>query len=535
MKTTYLIIVALHTICEDPWNILHVMATEDDAEDLCVERYAPIIRRSPHLAKLLDGTKHQVCRDAIRLNGCVLTFKGAYSPSGLASRPVAKLFLDEVDKWPEWSGKEADPIKLARERTRTFWNRKIISASTPTTSTRYIWQQLQQSTNETYWVPCPRCGAFQRFVMGGRGQGPGIKWPEDVAPDIIQRDQLATYECGECTKRLTDEDKRVMLPEGKWVPAACRLVDGEIAGERPPRRHVGYHLWAAYSPWLTFSDIAAEFLRSKDHQSALMNFRNSWQAEPWEQTVNVLEPDVVTQCIDEYHEPPAQVFAMTAGVDVQRTGSHVYQYYSMRAWGKEGKSWIVRAGMSEDWARLYSVLFQSAYRDQTGQPLALNIVLIDSGFETDEVYQVCEMWGCWASKGDARSRRPYTISQTETSRGSGHFLRRVNFGTDYYKGHLHRIIRGGAWRLNRDIPKEYIDHMLAEQLTSEVEKKTGRTRYRWKLVADGRPNHYFDAEILNLVGADMLELRHRVERVREAETPTDYKPQTVIKERIFSS
>lgn len=534
MKTTFLIIVALHTVAEDPWNILHVMATEDDAEECCVERYTPIIRRSPELAKLLDGSKHQICRDAIRLNGCILTFRGAYSPSGLASRPVAKLFLDEVDKWPEWSGKEADPIRLARERTRTFWNRKIISASTPTTAERYIWQQLQQSTNETYWVPCARCGAFQTFVMGGRGQGAGIKWPEDVHPDVIQRDHLATYECGYCQKRLKDEDKPGMLSDGKWVPAQCKVVDGEVHGEQPPRRHVGYHLWAAYSPWLTFSDIAAEFLRSKDHQSALMNFRNSWQAEPWQVTVNELERDIISECIDDYQEPPVTALALTAGVDVQRVGSRVYQYYVLRAWGKEGKSWVVKAGLSEDWAQLYTVLFQSAYRDATGEPMGLDIVLIDSGFETDQVYQLCEMWGCWASKGDARTRRPYTVSQTETSKGSGHWLRRVNFGTDYYKGHLHRLIRSGIWRLNRDIPKEYIDHMLAEQLTSEVEKRTGKVRYRWKLVADGRPNHYFDAEILALVGADMLELRHRVERIREKSQPQSFQPQLTIKERIFS-
>jgi len=541
MKTTYLIIVALHTIAEDPWNILHVMSTEDDAEELCIERYAPIIHASPQLAGLLDGTKHQLTREAIRLNGCVLTFRGAHSPSGLASRPVAKLFLDEVDKWPEWSGKEADPIRLARERTRTFWNRKIISASTPTTANRYIWTQLAQSTDERYWVPCPHCGAFQKLIMGGRGDGAGIKWPDDATPEEIQKEQLASYRCENCAEAIGDRHKPEMLLRGKWVSESCRVTrSGEMIGRPPLPRHVGYHIWAAYSPWLTFSEIAGEFLRSKRHQSSLMNFRNSWQAEPWEITVNELRSDVVRRTVEEYAsgEIDAKAFALTCGVDVQRTGSAVYQYYSIRAWGPEGESWCVRVGRTEGWAQLYQVLVQSAYRDRDGRPIGFDAILIDSGFETDEVYQICEMYGFWAAKGDSRGSRPYTLSETETSKGSGHYLRRVNVNVDVYKGQLHRLIRSGSWHLPRDLPGEYFEHLVAEQVVSQVQKATGRTRYVWKVIADGRPNHYLDCEVLNLTAADMLELRYRAGRPRAEPTQEEmrqqWEPVATIKERVFS-
>lgn len=540
MKTTFLIIVALHTIAEDPWNILHVMATEDDSEELCIERYNPIIKASPALRRFLDGTKHQLTREAIRLNGCVLTFRGAHSPAGLASRPVAKLFLDEVDKWPEWTGKEADPIRLARERTRTFWNRKIISASTPTTADRYIWRQLAQSTNERYWVPCPHCGAYQTLVMGGRGEGPGIKWP-DAAPEEIQKHKLAYYRCGNCEGEIVDRHKPDMLLRGKWVPQSVRMTrEGETRGRPPLRRHSGYHIWAAYSPWLTFSEIAAEFLRSKDNQSALMNFRNSWQAEPWEITVHELRSDVVRDCVAGYFQGEVEhkAFALTAGVDVQRTGSQVYQYYSIRAWGPEGESWLIRAGQTEDWAQLYQALVESVYRDKEGQPIAFDAILIDSGFETDQVYQFCELYGFWASKGDSRGARPYTLTETETSKGSGRYLRRVNVNSDVYKGQLHRLIRSGTWHLPGDLPEEYFEHIVAEQVISQVERKTGRTRYAWRVVTEGRPNHYLDCEVLNLVAADMLELRYRAARPRaeptKEEVDQQWKPVNVIKERVFS-
>ena len=39
-----------------------------------------------------------------------------------------------------------------------------------------------------------------------------------------------------------------------------------------------------YSPFTRFSDVAREFMRSKDDPELLHNFVNSWLAEPWEDT-----------------------------------------------------------------------------------------------------------------------------------------------------------------------------------------------------------------------------------------------------------
>ncbi len=57
----------------------------------------------------------------------------ATSPQRLASRPVRYVILDEVNKFVDWSGKDADPISLAKARTRTWKRRKkIVILSTPT-------------------------------------------------------------------------------------------------------------------------------------------------------------------------------------------------------------------------------------------------------------------------------------------------------------------------------------------------------------------------------------------------------------------
>lgn len=46
---------------------------------------------------------------------------GAQSPAKLASWPVKRVIMDEIDKYPMWSGKEASPLKLKEERNQNLY------------------------------------------------------------------------------------------------------------------------------------------------------------------------------------------------------------------------------------------------------------------------------------------------------------------------------------------------------------------------------------------------------------------------------
>jgi phage terminase large subunit GpA-like protein len=97
-----------------------------------------------------------------------LTIVGANAPSGLASRPIRILLCDEVDRYPFSAGAEGDPVNLAKKRTVTFWNRKIVLVSTPTIRGQSrIETAYAESDQRQYWVPCPGCGA------SGAGLGAG--------------------------------------------------------------------------------------------------------------------------------------------------------------------------------------------------------------------------------------------------------------------------------------------------------------------------------------------------------------------------
>ena len=61
----------------------------------------------------------------------------------MASWSVPIILLDEIDKYPLWSGKEANPIKLAEERTKNWPIAKIVKVSTPTIKTGAIYKAYE--------------------------------------------------------------------------------------------------------------------------------------------------------------------------------------------------------------------------------------------------------------------------------------------------------------------------------------------------------------------------------------------------------
>jgi phage terminase large subunit GpA-like protein len=200
----------------------------------------------------------------LQFDGMYLNLVGSNSPSKLASKAIRFLFLDEVDKYPGASKKEADPISLARERTKTFRNRKIFMTSTPTLKTGHIWKALEEADQvRHYFVPCPHCGKYIELKWAQ------VKFPDEEGMTYADRAEFAVYVCQECGGIINDHDKVQMLRFGQW-----RTVSETT---KFPRK-VAFWLNTLYSPFVRFSEVAKEFLTSKDDPEAFQNFTNSWLA-----------------------------------------------------------------------------------------------------------------------------------------------------------------------------------------------------------------------------------------------------------------
>lgn len=157
-------IVGYH-IYYDPSPMLFMQPTLEMAEAYSKDRIAAMIRDTPTLAKKVNDPKAKDGNNTIlqkKFPGGHLTLVGANSPASLASRPVRIILADEVDRFPVSAGTEGDPLNLAQKRTKTFWNYKWISVSTPTIKgASRIESEYEESTMEQWCVSCPSCGVFQ--------------------------------------------------------------------------------------------------------------------------------------------------------------------------------------------------------------------------------------------------------------------------------------------------------------------------------------------------------------------------------------
>ncbi|MBI5147752.1 MAG: phage terminase large subunit family protein, partial [Parcubacteria group bacterium] len=481
---------------------------------------------SPVLRSHMTENEDDITRLEIKLDRMVIYFAGANSPAALAQKPIRFLFLDETDKYPRFSGREADPIKLASERTRTFWNRKIVKCSTPTTRGGYIFREYERTDKCRYFMPCPHCGHYQAFVFAQ------LRWPEEERdPEIIKDKKLAWYECAGCKGKIKDVDKHKMTLEGLWTPERCRIdSNGKIKGEIPQTAKRGFWINALYSPWISFSEIAAEFLRSRESIELLMNFVNSWLAEIWEEKTEETKEDKILEKQGDYPEGlvPHGAVVLTAGVDVQKD----HFYIVIRGWGVGEESWLIRAARVEAWDDVIAVLFKTEYKRASGDPFKARLSCIDSGFRTDEVYELCRRWRdvARAIKGENHlSGVPYRPTRIDRNPKTGAAieggLSLWRLDTSLYKDKITRMVNSSPgdpsqWHVFKNISEEYVRQFCAEHKILVRDKKSGKTWEEWKKKSAGAPNHYWDAEVYAAAAADML----RVSSLREEGQSIPYIP-----------
>ncbi len=313
-----------------------------------------------------------------------------------------------------------------------------------------------------------------------------------------------------------------MLRGGQWLES--KWVDGEWqvgGGPKGRVRKVGYHLNSIYSPWLTFGDVAAEFLNSKDFPEKLRNFINSWLGEPWRDKASSLKSDVVLekQADNERGQVPEDALMLTAGVDVQLD----HFWWEIRAWGEKITSWLVDYGRCETWTELEEVLVNRRYRNALDQEFIVSLALIDSGFRTDEVYEFCSYFPDVAKPSKGASTRltaPFTISKIDKSGYQG--LNLYNIDTHYFKDFIAGRLQKepgepGAWMVFRDCPREYAEQITSEQKVVSQNRKTGRVTEEWVPVSSQAQNHLLDCAVGSAAAAEIMGVRY-------LQKPTETRP-----------
>lgn len=504
-------------IDQDPCSILVVQPTVEDAKGYSKEEVAPMLRDCPRLAKIIfEESEEKGPRDSAntilhkRYPGGVLSLVGANAGSGFRRISRRVVMFDEVDGYPPSAGSDGDPVKLGEKRTEYYWNRKIIAGSTPLLKdASRISELFEEGDQRRYFVPCPHCDHMDFLVFTERPGGGHFMLFEEDKPEE------ACFICSNCGGVIEHKDKRDMVARGEWRAA------------KPFAGHASFHVWTAYSfsPNATWAQIASEYVAAKKTQEQLKTFVNTVLGETWQESGDAPDWERLYQRRETYPigTLPAGVKFLTAGVDVQKDR----WVYEVVGWGFNKESWSIDAGVipgdtsrESDWAIL-SELLNRAYEGPKGQALSIRMLAIDSGYNTQQVYnwgrrhdrnRVIAVKGVATARvlagtptpvdidwGGTRIRRGYKVWPVGSSIGKAElygFLRLqppVIAGEAFPPGYCHFPEHG----------PDFFKQLTGEHLVTVKNKRTGHTVHEWQVIP-GRENHFLDARVYARVAAGVV-------------------------------
>ena len=458
-------IIAYH-IHQDPCGIMVVQPTIEDAAGYSKEEIAPMIRDTKVLTNLVSDAKTRDSNNTIlqkQFPGGVLSLVGANSARGFRRVSRRIVLFDETDGYPASAGTEGDQIKLGIARTQYFWNRKIVAGSTPTIKDfSRIERLFDQSDQRRYYVPCPHCNHMQYL------RWPNMRWENDDP-------STASYACEECGALIPHSKKRWMVERGEW--RATQPGNG---------RHVGFHIWAAYSysPNAEWSNLVEEFLLSKNDPEQLKTWINTTLGECWEDEYasKVGADGLMERAATENYkrgEPPNLALMLSLGCDVQD------DRLSMSIWGigRNEEMFLVdrkviygSPARADVWKQLDEVLMDK-YTNDEGFEMKIESAAIDTGGHfTQEVYQYVRErshLGLIGIKGVGQKGKPPLGKPTKVDINfSGRALKRgvqlFPVGVDTIKTTLHNKLKDaelgqGYIHFYPTITPDYFQELTAER------------------------------------------------------------------------
>jgi phage terminase large subunit GpA-like protein len=539
-KSELLLNVLGYIVDHAPGPTLFVQPTVDTAKRFSKQRVEPLFTMTPRLAGKVAEVKTRDSRGSMLMKefmGGVLVLTGANSAVGLRSMPARYLLLDEIDGYPSDVDDEGDPVGLAEARQRTFARRKTGKSSSPTLAGLSPIEAAYIATDQRrYFVPCPHCRAFQ--VLDFRR----LVWTKfDLPPD------QAVYLCLHCEGRIEERHKTAMLAAGEWrptwespLPTAYLDAAGEPPTEPPSAKVRGYHLSGLYSPvgWLSWGKLASDFVKAHKNPNKLKLVINTGLALTWRVKGESPEWQPLYDRRETYEmgTVPAGGLFLTAGVDVQKDRLVL----EVVAWGRDRESWSIDCGVlpgntsdltdSGPWVQLDALLART-FRHELGGELAVRMLAVDSGYNTQEVYT-------WSRK--------YPMNRVIAVKGQDHggaligapspveITLRGKRPVRGYKvwpvvGAIAKSELYGFLRLDRPLDGEpfppgwchfpqhdddYFKQLTAEQLVSKKNKR-GFTVMAYSVIP-GRENHVLDARVYARAAAQLVGLDRFAESDWEA-------------------
>jgi phage terminase large subunit GpA-like protein len=384
-------------IDHSPCAILEVWPTEKKLNAWSLTRLDPMLQETPALAKKFPRTGRREAGNSLDKKlfpGGWLMAITAKSTSDLKSSSARVAIAEEVDEWEGDVGDQGDPLALLRVRLRTFWNAKLYMPSTPTIEGHSrVWRELEDSTWQEFWVPCPHCDHYQtlRWRDGDEDAEQAtvyrLLWDRDEEGRVIRG--TTKYLCESCACLIDERHKQTMLERGEW------------RARFPGRPTVGFHINTLYSPLCRWDTIAEEFAKAAKSPEEMKTFVNTFLGLPYREKGESISAHFLSTRAEDYQTRgtgddaveliPVGVGLLTAGVDVQGDRIELFVW----GWGAGEERWLIGwevidgdPGTDAPWIELERrrVLPRP---HEGGASLSIAAMCVDAGFQTDRVHRYC--------------------------------------------------------------------------------------------------------------------------------------------------
>lgn len=523
-KTTFLQCAIGYIIDHDPGPTMFLRPTNSEAQDFSRDRMIPFILDCPSLARHVVGRYEDDLKPTeYRFDRMTLRYAWSQSEVSVRGHPIRYLIKDESSAYAPGAS------ALADERTKTYWNRKIIETSTPSQDTDTIWRFMglkrksglkpedifltssyePETATSVYFyeIPCPHCGKFIRLEANQ------LRWPKDMALRDIEAH--GWYECQNCRKKITDADKLGAMHNARWHSA------------NPGGRWIGLHLNSLYAPWAScrFGAVAYEMMKARwsgDYE-VLKSFVNNWLALPY--SLEDLGADVITLTSIERskatrylkNEVPSAVRALSFGADVQADKI----YWVVLGWNTHREEngtlrlecWVISWGETMNFDSLHSEVVAKEWMHQTGVKMKCICGAIDGRYRGSEVkafnqaYPVASVvFGEQAIKSaTSTSALPFHASPIDRdSRGKALVNSRIGYriNTTYWKQWLYSRMNKIGDNVVHHLPSDnnadaklFIRHLSSEVEVQERSRGSTAIRRVWRVRKGYEANHWLDAVV----------------------------------------
>lgn len=395
-------------------NQIAYLPTDGAASSFMKEHVNPMIRDVRPVREIASwhATKnhpHNTTTDKTFDNRRKLWVLGGAAGKNYREKSADTVFLDELDAFEEDVEEEGRPDLLAQKRNEGSNFGKLIAGSTPKLKHRsLIYKRVTQSDCcfMRAHIPCPDCGHMQPLRF------------ENLI--VLDRDDLEStrYACEECGSLWTQEQAYEQQADIIW--RSDQAEDAETSNEQqrarvqtrdgmeftdldgnpvPTPRHVGVHIWSAYSPMVRWAKIMRDFFERKANPTALQTWWNQTLGRVWSKSGDVppwkpLYERARTGGL-ERNQPAPWALLLTCGIDVQRDRLEL----EIVGWGEGKRSQSVDyrvipgdtgdLGKAGPWEQIRAMVNGEQWRHPSGAMLSLSATAIDSGDQTQTVYNFC--------------------------------------------------------------------------------------------------------------------------------------------------